>query len=149
MRLREADPDLRRFERDGVVACAVMAGGAFLVSWGRWDVAGGVLAGGALTGLSYAAIKGGIDALVRAARQVPGGADSAPPARRPSLLRAALTVVKFFTRYALLAVGAYVMLTCFHLHPAGLLVGALSPFVAALGQLVRMYRAPSGGEHLL
>jgi hypothetical protein len=39
------------------------------------------------------------------------------------------------------------MLTCFRLHPAGLLVGAMSPFVAAAVQVVRMSRAAARREH--
>lgn len=168
MTVRETDPALRRFERDGVLACGVMACVAAVVSGWRWDVAAGVIAGGALTAFSYLTIKGGIDALARSPaiaraapaesrrREAPVPPETAEegvreaPARRPgNILRAIVTVVKYFTRFALLAVGAYVMLTCFHLHPAGLLVGALTPFVAALGQLVRMSRAPSGGNRLL
>ncbi|HSK08801.1 MAG TPA: hypothetical protein VK911_04450, partial [Vicinamibacterales bacterium] len=73
----------------------------------------------------------GVQASVRAASPEEG-------ARRRRL--AALAVVKYLTRYALLAVGAYVILTRFHVHPAGLLAGALSPFLGALGQVARMSR---------
>jgi hypothetical protein len=85
---------------------------------------------------------------VSAADQEKGVQDDSRRASR-TLLETLLTVVKYFTRYALLAVGAYVMLTCFHLHPAGLLLGALTPFLAALGQLVHASRTPSGRKHLV
>ena len=63
--------------------------------------------------------------------------------------RLALAVVKYLTRYALLAVVAYGILTCFHLHPAGVLAGALSPVLGAVGQLVRMSRARSRADRPL
>jgi hypothetical protein len=102
--------------------------------------------------LSYWAIKGGVDVVVDvvgrrdrdqatdASTEREGG--PALPARR----RVGLAV-KFFTRYALLAVGAYVMLTCFRLHPVGLLAGAMTPFVAAAVLAVRSSRASSHREH--
>jgi len=161
----EADGDLRRFERDAVVACVSMAALALAVSRGL-DAPLSVLAGGLLMALSYRGLKGGVDALIGRA---PGAASTplpdaaalprreaappgpegfgdqaeTPPAGRLSSRRRLLGTVKFFTRYALLAVGAYVMLSCFRLHPIGLLAGAVSPFLAALAQVVRMSRAPT------
>lgn len=128
----EADAALRQFERDAVVAClalALLAGGSALAAWGPAagvNAAGGVLCGGLLMTVSYRAIKGAADVV------------TAAPA---SLGRRALLAVKFFTRYALLAVAAYVMLTCFRLHPAGVLAGATSPFLAAVMQVGRLSRA--------
>ena len=130
----EADRDLRRFERDAVLACGAMAAVGLAASGGRWDAAAGVLAGGLLMAVCYGAVKGGVDALL---------------GRRDGARRRVRGAVKFFTRYALLAVGAYVMLTCFRLHPIGLLAGAASPFVAALAQVVRMSRSLSRREHPL
>lgn len=128
----------------------------------------GVLGGGLLMALSYRAIKGAVDVLVEVAvgqtgaeapfqTESPGGSSSDPdsaaedwrseqdfsPAHPPALSsgRRAVLAVKFFTRYALLAVAAYVMLTCFRLHPVGILAGATSPFLAALMQLARLARA--------
>ncbi len=160
----EADRDLRRFERDAILACGSMAVVALAVSRGV-EAPLGVLAGGLLMGVSYRAVKGGVDALVGRSQQAgdppvppgspPGaevedeaGADATagrgtePPAGGPSSRRRVMGAVKFFARYALLAVGAYVMLSCFRLHPIGLLAGAVSPFAAALAQVVRMSRAP-------
>jgi len=160
----EADRDLRRFERDAIVACGSMAVAALAVSRGV-EAPLGVLAGGLLMAVSYRSVKGGVDALVgrrqEAARDrspaagsrqdgdaapdaedVQGGPATEPPAAVPSYRRRVLGAMKFFTRYALLAVGAYVMLSCFRLHPIGLLAGAVSPFLAALAQVVRLSRAP-------
>ena len=159
----EADRHLRQFERDAVVACGAMAAVALVVSRGV-EAPLGVLAGGLLMALSYLAVKGGVDAVVGRGSDAPGAAaevdatpaaDPAaagsaeatgepaegPPPVRLSLRRRVLGAVKFFTRYALLALGAYVMLSCFRLHPMGLMAGAVSPFVAALAQVVRMSRA--------
>lgn len=151
----EGDPALRRFERDGVLACVGMAAIALAWERGRPDAAAGVLAGGALVGLSYWAIKGGVDLVVELAARgrpapSPPGSDQ-PGARGPEEAlprrRRFGLAVKFFTRYALLAVGAYVMLTCFRVHAFGLLAGAATPFVAAVVQAVRLSRATSRRDH--
>lgn len=117
-----------------------MALAALALERGRPDGAAGVLAGGALTGLSYWALKGAVNIVVRLAGRGQTGGGQEPPL--PAGTRVGLAV-KFFSRYALLAVGAYVMLTCFRVHPVGLLAGATTPFVAALVQVVRSYRASS------
>jgi hypothetical protein len=147
---------LRQFERDGVVACLAMAAIALIVERGRPDGAAGVLAGGALTAVSYRAIKGGVDVVLAVASKTAGRAEGAGATvdpgdapERPALSagRRAWLALKFIGRYALLAVGAYVMLACFRVHPVGLLAGATSPFVAAAVQLMRSSRASSGGGH--
>jgi len=137
----EAERSLRAFERDSIAACLAIAAVLWLASGRRWDVAGGVLAGGALMGVSYAFIKGSVGGAARAL----AGSSGAPRRR----LGAVLAVVKYLTRYALLAVAAYGILTCFDLHPAGVLAGALSPFVGALGQLVRMSRGRTRADRPL
>ncbi len=130
----EADRALRSFERDSMAACLILAAAGWALSGWRWEVGGGVLAGGGLMALSYAFIRGSVEWAARAL----AGEGAERPRRR---LRAVLALVKYLTRYALLAVAAYGILTCFRLHPAGVLAGALSPFLGALGQLVRMSRA--------
>jgi hypothetical protein len=155
----ERDPALRQFERDGVVACLVMAAAAVVVQRGRLDGAVGVVAGGLLMAVSYRAIKGAADLVVGLVP--PGDAgdrptrgegdasdeDGAPAPRGPGAVvgprRRAALAVKFLARYALLAVGAYVMLMRFRLHPIGLLVGATTPFVSAVVQVARSWRASS------
>lgn len=131
----ESDPALRRFELDAVIACGAMAALALFVTLkagvgAAFSAALAVVAGGVLMGLSYWAIKGGVNALVGTVLE-----------QNQAVGRRAFLAVKFFTRYALLAVAAYVMLTCFRLHPVGVLAGVTSPFLAALMQVGRMSRA--------
>jgi hypothetical protein len=143
-----AEPDraVRLFERDAAIACLAMAVVALAVGRGRPDGAAGVLAGGALAGLSYWALKGAVGTIVSLAWRVgnPTVADGEPGAALPAGKRV-LLAVKFLSRYALLAIGAYVMLTCFRVHPVGLLAGATTPFAAALVQVVRAARSDSRG----
>lgn len=61
--------------------------------------------------------------------------------------RKAYLAVKFFTRYALLAVAAYVMLTCLRLHPVGVAAGVTSPFLAAVLQVGRLSRRGGRQPH--
>ena len=81
-----AEPDraVRLFERDAAVACVAMAVVALAVGRGRPDGAAGVLAGGALTGLSVLGAEGGRRALVvslagRAAQAAGRKGDRGPP----------------------------------------------------------------------
>ena len=123
------DPALRRFELDALIVWGVLTAGAFLVTWGRADVALGTAAGGGLMAVSYLGIKSGADVLMAAAQP------SRP--RRGALVVAAL---KFLGRFALLALGAYVMLARLRLHPAGVLAGASVPLIAAAIQVPRLSR---------
>jgi hypothetical protein len=152
------DPALRRFERDGLLVClsmavlALAAVGAARGPGAGAKAAAGVLGGGLLTGFSYRAIKGAAEIVSAAAGSAPPApaeageaASEAPvpgaaPAAGPALStgRRAFLAVKFFTRYALLAVAAYAMLTCFRLHPIAVLAGALTPFLAAVVQICRL-----------
>ncbi len=152
----ESDRMLKQFERDGVVACVTMAAIALALERGRPDGAAGVLAGGALAAVSYLAIKGGVDVVLavaskgaRPAEAVGETEDGDQSGRGPALTagRRAWLALKFFGRYALLAVGAYVMLACFRVHPIGLLAGATAPFVAAAVQVMRSSRATSHRGH--
>jgi len=144
-----AEPDraVRLFERDAAVACLAMAVVALAIGRGRPDGAAGVLAGGALAGLSYWGLKGVVGAVVSLAGRAgneagsEGGAGAALPAGNRAVL-----AVKFLSRYALLAIGAYVMLTCFRVNPVGLVAGATAPFAAALWQVVRVARSGSRGS---
>ncbi len=140
----EPDRAIRLFERDAAVACLAMAAVALAIGRGRPDGAAGVLAGGALAGLSYWALKGAVGAVVGLARRAGTETDAAgePEPALPAGKRV-LLAVKFLSRYALLAIGAYVMLTCFRVHPVGLLAGATTPFAAAVVQVVRAARADS------
>lgn len=119
----ENDPFLHRLERDALVACAAMAVVALVVWWERWDVALGILAGGLLVWISYTGIRSGVDAVVRRGAGTRGG-------RRWAL-------VKFFTRYAIVAAVAYLVMVRVRLHPAGVVAGASSLVLAAAAAAVR------------
>jgi hypothetical protein len=121
----EPFPALRRVERDAMIACAVMAAVAWAVARGAVDVPSGVLGGGALAWISYRGIKGGIDAVAY------GGADGWTRRRR------ALGLVKFFTRYGILAVAAYVIMARLRLPPLAVFAGASSLVVAVAVEAVR------------
>jgi hypothetical protein len=131
--MAEADPLLRRLERGSILACGAMAMAAWAIARGRVAAPLGVVGGGLLVALSYRGIKGGIDALVGAAET--GGAGQA---------RAAWALVKFFTRYAILAVAAYVIMARLRLPPVAVFAGASSFVVAvaveAVGGLKRRGR---------
>jgi len=131
----ERDPALRRFEIDGLIVWGGLTAVAFAVTGGRADVALGVAAGGALMAVSYLGIKGGADVLMAAV------APSEP--RRRALVIAAL---KFLGRFALLVLGAYVILTRLRLHPIGVLAGATVPVIAAAMQLPRFLRRTAPPE---
>lgn len=131
---RERDPALRRLERDAVVACGVFAVLALAVSGGRLEAALAVLAGGALIGTSYWAIKAGADSLASALGRRAAGGELPAPLRRRTVVRAA---VAFVGRYALLALLAYVMIARLRLHPIGLLAGVSSVAAAAAAEAIR------------
>ena len=124
--MTEHDPLLKRIERNGIVACGAMA----LAAWAaaRWRVAAplGVLAGGALVAISYRGIKDGIDALVRAPIGGEGGRGGV-----------AIGLVKFFTRYAILAGAAYVIMARLWLPPVAVIGGASSLVVAVMFEALR------------
>src|SRR4029453_11199973 len=87
-RMRSTDEIVRRFERDAVVACAILAALA-------WIWPGGLK--------STAAVVGTVGS-----------------GEKPSRL----ALVKFFTRYAILAIVAYGMLARLRLSPVGVVAGA-------------------------
>ena len=102
---------LKRIGRDTVIVCILLAAAAAV--WRKtWAAPLGVLGGGALIGLSFWAIWGGLEGWMRAGSG------------------RGFQLVKFFTRYAMLALAAYGMLVRFHLDPIGMLVGVSSLGVA-------------------
>ena len=127
MAIVESDLTLQRIERHSVMACLALAAAAFLVTW-RLDAPLGVLGGGALVAISYRGIKGGITALVdvREAGNRTGGARNV-----------AIGLVKFFTRYAILAVAAYVIMARLRLPPVAVLAGASSLVLAVAFEALR------------
>ncbi len=139
--MAEPDPLLRRLERGAAVACVAMAGSAFIAAQPRIDAALGVLSGGVLALISYWGIRGGIDVLATPtfARQRPGELRPGKPASSGTSgrIRTAVGLVKFFTRYAILAVAAYVIMARLRLPPVAVLVGASSLVVAVVFEAVR------------
>ncbi len=148
---------LARLERDTVIVAVVMAAAAFAVWPAQPRRSVGVLAGVLLVAVAYAGIRAGVDAWMPPAR--PDGADScadppvpdgdvpgrpSPPPTRPPGSRG---FVKFFTRHAILAAGAYVMIARFELHPVAMLAGVTAPAVAAGIEFVRIVRARGTGSH--
>jgi len=129
---RETDPALRRLERRSVWACLALALAALLIRGGRPDAAIGVLGGGLLAGGSYWAIKSSVD----------GFTGRATPSRGRRGRKAALAVATglLVARYALLVLGAYVMIARLRLHPVGLIVGASSVVAAAAIDAMRTTR---------
>jgi hypothetical protein len=116
--MRSTDEIVRRFERDAVVACAILAALAWI--WpGGLKSAAAVVGGGLLAAVSYLGVRG-----------VVGTVGSG---EKPSRL----ALVKFFTRYAILAIVAYGMLARLRLSPVGVVAGASSLVVAATAAAVR------------
>jgi hypothetical protein len=106
---------LRQFERDAVLACLALA--ALAAVAGGLGACAGVLGGGGLAALSYRGLKAGVY----------GGIG-------PATGRG-FALVKFFTRYAILAVAAYVMLARLRL-PAWAVAAGVSSLAVALGVAV-------------
>ena len=120
------DALLDRLQRTAAVCCLVMAAVALVVTR-EWWTALSVIGGGALTGISFVSIRGGVDAL----------ASSSGDRARPKLARA---LVKMAGRYALLALLAYVMIARLRLHPLGLMAGASSVVAAAALEAGRLFK---------
>jgi hypothetical protein len=118
-----AEPDLtRRLFRDTAVVCLALAGLALSAWPARYAVAGGVLGGGLLMGLSAWSIRGVVDGVLGPGRGKGSGG---------------WVLVKFFTRHAMLAVAAYGMMARLHLDPVGMLVGVSSLALAAGVEAIR------------
>jgi hypothetical protein len=109
-----SDAVLARIARKAVVISAIFAAAALMA--GGVNAAVGVVGGASLTLMSFLLLRRGTARLAD-----PG----APSGRRGSAMWLVLT------RYALLALAAYVMVARLRLHPIGLLAGA-SSMVAAL-----------------
>jgi hypothetical protein len=113
---------LSRLARNAVFACLGVAGIALVLDPGRPGAALGVLGGGVLIGISFAAVALTVRAFF--------GGDGVDRARRSGPKRA-FVLVLFAGHYALLAFVAYVMIARLRLHPIGLL-GGVTSFVAAV-----------------
>ena len=129
----DSDPWLRRIELEALVVCLVMAVVGLVLTGGHPGGAFSVLAGGVIVGLMYESVKGATDRAMRRgeAAAVRGW-------------RHAWGLVKFFTRYAILAVAAYVVVVRLRLHVAGVLAGASSFVLAVLIEAGRVVAARTG-----
>ena len=138
----DVDSMLSRLERDSLIVAAAMALVAAALWPDRPQRALGVLGGLALITVSYRGIRAAVDGLWRPTETA---GEAAPiPASPPRPVRG---FVKFFTRHAILAVGAYVMMARFEFDPMAMLAGVTAPAVAATAELVRTVRARHGGPH--
>jgi len=119
---------IARVVRDSAIACVAIA---ILFLLFKRNIAAplGVIGGGVLIGGSFWAIRGTVDALV-ALRS--GG--------ETGRISTAFTLVKFFTRHAIVALAAYGMMVRLHVDPVGLLFGVSSLGVATAVEVLRDLR---------
>ena len=119
---------LDRIARSTAIACAVLAL-AFALGRRSWVAGASVIGGGLLTGISYWAIRGLVDAAI--ARRDSGESPS---------VSIRLPLVKFFTRHAIVALAAYGMMVRLHLDPLGVLAGVSSLVIAVAVEVLRDLR---------
>ena len=119
---------LGRLRRNMAIACIAIAAIALIFDPARPAVALGVLGGGLLIAISYAAVAFTIGVFMPSAD---GGAI------RSSRRKKAFAVLVFASHYALLAFVAYVMIGRLRLHPIGLLGGVTSLVAAVAFEALR------------
>lgn len=140
----DADASLRRVERDATLMAIACAAAALVIRGGHPDGALGVLAGAGLMGFSYAAIKGGVTAIVSRAASP---ADGEQAGSRVSKRRLAWLAARFIGRYLVVGLAAWAVLVLLRAHPVGLFVGVTVP-VAAIGlEAIRLSRGPARGAN--
>ena len=122
------DSTIRRFEREAVIACLGLAAVALVWPGGGGAAATAVLGGGALAAISYLPLKAAVNLT-----------DSGTKSRLWPL-------VKFFTRYAILAVAAYVMLARLRLPPWAVAAGVSSLVVALAMAVARTFNSSGPGN---
>jgi hypothetical protein len=145
--MRDPDPFLRRLERDAVIWAALASLAALAIRPDQPGLAAGVAGGGGLALASLWAIRASVDVLL--SRIGPAIAPDAGPEGEPegkseaakAPTRAGVGIaVKLAGRYALLGLGAYVMIVRLRLHAIGVLIGASSLVAAASFEAVRVLR---------
>ena len=140
---------LRRLERGALVWCVLAAVGVLALAPSRTDVLLGIAGGGILAIVSFYAIRGSVDAAVRAFAPTaepirePIPEPAPQPATRPGM---GSLVVKMAGRYALLALLAYVMIARLRLHPLGLLLGMTALAASATAEAVRSLGRPGSAS---
>ena len=118
---------IERIARHTVLACVAIA--VVFAIWKRSIVASlAVVGGGLLIGISFWAIAAAVDQLILRSQGETG--------RKT----AGFQLVKFFTRYAIVALAAYGMMVRLHLDPLGLLAGVSSLGVAVGVEALRDLR---------
>ena len=151
--MRDADPFVRRLARDAVIWAVLTTAAALALRPEQPGLAAGVAGGGILALTSLWAIRASVDALLpRIAlataiappdqpRDEPGGEPDLEPRANGTPARAGVGLaVKLAGRYALLGLGAYVMIVRLRLHAIGVLIGASSLVAAASFEAVRVLR---------
>ena len=134
--MTESDAMLRRVERNALIACASMMIAAAVVAREHLAAAAGVAAGGAMAAVSYRGIKAGADALADIVRTGENSRKSAT-----------IGLVKFFTRYGILAAVAYVIMARARLPPLAVIAGASSLVVAVTVEAARgLINQPRGRD---
>jgi hypothetical protein len=119
---------IARIARHTAMACVLIA--LLFAAWRRNLAAPlGVLGGGLLIGLSFWAIRSTVDTLIllRAGGETPRNSTG-------------FTLVKFFTRHAIVAVAAYGMMVRLHLDAVGLLAGVSSFGAAVAVEALKIFR---------
>lgn len=109
----------RQVEWITLAVVGVLAAGALAYRPQMPRLALGIVAGGGLMGLAYRAIRGAVEGVAERA-------SSGEKGRKTRWF----ALVKFFTRHAILALAAYVMVARLGLHPVGMLLGVTAPIVA-------------------
>jgi len=130
---------INRIARDTAIACVVMAV-LFGIAKRSALASASVLGGGILIGLSWWAIQGAVDGLIRAGSGLPRRSGEDAKAGETGPKRAGFSLVKFFTRHAIVALAAYGMMVRLHLDPMGLLAGVSSLGVAVAVEVLRDLR---------
>lgn len=124
---------MERVARDTAIACLAIAILFFL--WKRTIAAPlGVLGGGLLIGISFWAIRGTVNTLMKAME------DDGAKAGETGRISTVFLLVKFFTRHAIVALAAYGMMMRLHFDPVGLLAGVSSLGVAVGVEALRDLR---------
>jgi len=136
----DADPSLRRIQRDSAVMAIGAAVLALVLQRGRPDGALGVLAGAALMGFSYRAIGGGVDAIVRKA----SGQKEAAPGTLGRKRGVVWALVTFIGRYLVIGLAGWVVLVPLHANPLSLFAGVSVPVLAIGIEAARLVRTTSG-----
>jgi hypothetical protein len=129
---------IERVARHTAIACLLIA--LVFALWRRTLAAPlGVLGGGVLIGISFWAIRGSVDDLVRR-QAAPDGSGDGAKGDESGGKPAGLALVKFFTRHAIVALAAYGMMVRLRLDAVGLLAGVSSLGVAVAVEALKVFR---------